>query len=172
MDKTLNNFLEIKGSKSITKEQAVAFGVTDFKKGWVKRFGNNVVDIDTWKEMISGISHYNRKVVKKSQRVSPSLDQYLYLFKSEDERYKVGVTNDLQKRRSSVRSSSGLNISIEGAWSPGSFKAVYLESLLLDKYKKFKTIGEWLKFPEGYPVRKEIIDFLEMYSDEGVYQVK
>ena len=36
MDKTLNNFLEIKGSKSITKEQAVAFGVTDFKKGGLR----------------------------------------------------------------------------------------------------------------------------------------
>ena len=51
----LKKFLEIKGSNSLTQFQRLLFGVKDVNRGWVKRYSENAVSVDEWKEAISSL---------------------------------------------------------------------------------------------------------------------
>lgn len=51
----LKKFLEIKGSNSLTHLQLSLFRVKDIKRGWVKRYAENTVSKDVWKEALASL---------------------------------------------------------------------------------------------------------------------
>lgn len=163
MEYTLKKFFELKGCKSLSREQAEAFKVTDYNKGWTKRNASNTVTEDVWKALISNVCHHPE--TKRGQRGSSRDNQYLYLFKSSNGLYKIGVSKDFNMRARSIRSATGFGLCVEGVWNPGIVKAVTLETLLFKKFGRYRKLGEWFEFPEDHPVIEEADVFLENYNE-------
>ena len=68
----LKKFLEIKGSNSLTHLQLLLFRVKDIKRGWVKRYAENIVTEGEWKEAIASLNS-RKKGIKLLEKAASEL---------------------------------------------------------------------------------------------------
>lgn len=139
---TLKEFIELKGSNALTREQMRLFGVKDLNKGWLNRFSNNTVDDDGWNYAVKSLKN-SRGVIPKRKMHRQCSKQYLYLMKNQNGIYKIGVSIDVKKRAASLSSSSGMTVVPLKVWHTGDHDSLILEKMLLENFKSGKTIGEW-----------------------------
>ena len=169
MEYTLEKLFEIKGAKSITRQQADAFNVKDYNRGWTKRYAKNTVSCEVWETLVKNLSHH--PATRRAQRSSSKDNQYLYLFKSNNGLCKIGVSADFRQRAKSLMTATGFGIKVLGVWNPGIIKAVTLEALLFKHFGKYRKLGEWFEFPEDFDALQSVVVFLNDYNNKFLVRI-
>lgn len=72
-------------------------------------------------------------------------DRYLYIFRNEIGRIKIGQAINVNQRMLAIKMQSGLEIELLNKIHG----AAHLENKLHKKYKEFRYIGEWFNLPEN-----------------------
>lgn len=169
-DNTLERFIKLKGSKALSYEQCRLFGVKDLKKGWFNRYKFNVVDDLTWAKAVETLGRTKRATLIKEKGGIRTL-QHLYLFRSSSGLYKIGISQNVKRRASNIRTASGFDIEILSVWNTGNRDAKSIESAVHEHLKDFRIIGEWFKFSEDYSV-VDIFDSFVQTSTTGSRKIR
>lgn len=146
VNRTLEEFIAIRGSKALTYYQCELFSVKNLNKGWFNKYKNNSVDEDTWMKAIESLDNMKRTVFL-NKRGGVKTRQHLYLMRNSNGLYKIGISQDVKKRASSLRGSSGLEVEILSVWNTGKRPARIIEKLAHNQYKEYVKIGEWFDIP-------------------------
>jgi hypothetical protein len=96
--------------------------------------------------------------------------QGIYLMKNEFGLYKIGVTCNIDLRKTRLECSSGVAVEVVNYWEPSLFSdetvtALCAEGMLHDHFAGFRKRGEWFDF-NNEPNEKivaAINDFMKMY---------
>ena len=96
--------------------------------------------------------------------------QGVYLMKNEFGLYKIGVTCNIDRRKTRLECSSGVALEVVNYWEPSLFSdeiatALCAEGMLHDHFASFRKKGEWFDF-NNEPNEKivaAINDFMKMY---------
>lgn len=88
--------------------------------------------------------------------------QYLYLLYSESGLYKIGISNDIEKRMKALQGASGFKITCL-AYYKTKENARTVEGKLHKLFKKFRVEGEWFDF-KGRFVQEKFDTLCERYS--------
>ena len=164
MDRTLGNFIKIKGNGNITQEQKNLFRVLEFDKGWLKRYSSNEVSEKDWNKAILSL-HKSKGKFSKKQRTVGKDEQQLYLMKSESGLYKIGISKNVEDRRSAIKSSSGFKTDVLCVWKTP-VTAFILEQTILRVFGKYRKQGEWFLFPDGTDGEKLILDYIRTHHPD------
>lgn len=144
MERTLEDFVKIKGSKSLTSYQMAIFRIKDLRSGWFNRYKDNEVTSEEWAAAFDSLEM--SKGVIKGFKV-PSGEQKLYLMMSEFNIYKIGISSNINRRKSQLRSASGCDIDVIGIWNCGTSKRTrHIEKLLHIAFSSYRKSGEWFDF--------------------------
>lgn len=91
------------------------------------------------------------------------MSKYVYLIYSESGLYKIGVSNDVEKRLATLRTSSGHALSCLGYYKTED-KATKVERALHKLFEEFRTLGEWFDFPKDRFSLERFETILERYG--------
>ena len=72
------------------------------------------------------------------------MDSYLYIFKNEIGKVKIGRSTNVEKRRKNIQSQSGMKVECIYMLENGS----KYERKLHKYFEKYQTIGEWFNLPQ------------------------
>lgn len=75
------------------------------------------------------------------------MSKYVYLIYSESGLYKIGVSNDVEKRMSTLRTGSGYPLTCL-AYYKTKDKPTTVERALHKLFDDFRVLGEWFDFPK------------------------
>lgn len=75
------------------------------------------------------------------------MSKYVYLIYSESGLYKIGVSNDVEKRMSTLRTGSGYALTCL-AYYKTKDKPTTVERALHKLFDEFRVLGEWFDFPK------------------------
>lgn len=91
------------------------------------------------------------------------MSKYVYLIYSDSGLYKIGVSNDVEKRMATLRTASGYNITCL-AYYKTKDKATIVERALHKLFDEFRVLGEWFDFPEDRFSLEKFESILERYG--------
>lgn len=91
------------------------------------------------------------------------MSKYVYLIYSEAGLYKIGVSNDVEKRLSTLRTGSGHKLCCL-AYYKTKDKATNVERALHKLFDEFRAQGEWFAFPEDRFSLNKFESILERYG--------
>lgn len=97
---------------------------------------------------------YIEKRIKYLKSKLKENNQYVYLMQNEFGRFKIGISQDVEKRRGQLQTGSGFYIKIIGYYKPQYRYAGDVEKHLHKLFAKYRTIGEWFEFPDTYSKEK------------------
>lgn len=96
------------------------------------------------------------------------MSKYVYLIYSESGLYKIGVSNDVEKRLSSLRTGSGYSLSCI-AYYKTKDKPTTVERALHKLFAEFRVNGEWFDFPKDRFTLEKFESILEKYGMTKMY---
>ena len=70
--------------------------------------------------------------------------RFIYLFKTENNMYKIGVAANPHKRLKGVQ--TGCPTLVEHVYSLKTFRALNVEAIIHEVFNKNRVMGEWFKF--------------------------
>jgi predicted GIY-YIG superfamily endonuclease len=131
--KTLKKFLRLKGNKAITNLQAELFGVPQrpMQRGWIQKYGGNNVDDETWNKLLTTLKGGDLKH-----------RQYLYVISNPDNKWKIGISHNVNKRLGALQSSNPDKLTLLAVYTSDVF-AKTMEQEAHKAFKKFHISGEW-----------------------------
>ena len=91
------------------------------------------------------------------------MSKYVYLLYSESGLYKIGVSNDVEKRMSTLRTGSGYQLSCL-AYYKTKDKPTTVERTLHKLFAEFRVLGEWFDFPKDRFSIEKFESILERYG--------
>lgn len=91
------------------------------------------------------------------------MSKYVYLLYSEAGLYKIGVSNDVEKRMSTLRTGSGYQLTCL-AYYKTKDKPTTIERALHKLFAEFRVLGEWFDFPKDRFSIEKFESILERYS--------
>lgn len=83
-----------------------------------------------------------------------SNDKLIYLMQNEHGLFKIGISRDIERRRSELTLASGCSISVVAVYRPICQKARAVEAKLHNILARYRGIGEWFSFPATYSLDK------------------
>lgn len=82
------------------------------------------------------------------------MSKYVYLLYSESGLYKIGISNDVEKRMNTLRTGSGYQLTCL-AYYKTKDKPATVERALHKLFDEFRVLGEWFDFPkERFSIEK------------------
>lgn len=72
-------------------------------------------------------------------------EQRLYLMVSDDGLYKVGISDNPERRRRQIQNTSGRRVTIQKCWSTGVVHARKVEQAIHAQYARRRRQGEWFR---------------------------
>lgn len=93
------------------------------------------------------------------------MSKYVYLLYSESGLYKIGVSNDVEKRMNSLRTASGYPLNCLGYYKTNT-KATTVERNLHKLFDEFRVQGEWFDFPKDRFTLEKFESILDRYGME------
>lgn len=91
------------------------------------------------------------------------MSKYVYLLYSESGLYKIGVSNDVEKRMSTLKTGSGYPIMCL-AYYKTKDKPTTVERILHKLFDEFRVQGEWFDFPKDRFSLEKFESILERYG--------
>ena len=146
--RNINNTLH-----SISNKEADILNIYRSKSGWLNEYSNVHLDNDLLLILCKSVLSSNsiKTGVKDNIRSmlinmnSEYQPQFLYLMKNDLGVYKIGISNNPEKRAKALSNASGLNVDVVSYWRITG-KADQVERFIHDKFKSERLIGEWFKF--------------------------
>lgn len=131
---------------------------------------NEILQAEGWKKTSTGWKNGSGIIIDKKNgttRVKKLPRKHVYIFSLENDTVKIGVSNDVNRRRRKVMNSSGLEI---GLWCyTEAFpeeKAFWIESALHRIFTAYRTKGEFFKIPYS-TVRNELETYAEVHEERA-----
>lgn len=137
VQRTLREFMKIRGGNALTKIQASMFGLewSQLKNNWRRRFKDLSVTEEVWERLLATVEHREPTQPKESRG-------YLYVIKNEENNWKVGISEDVTKRISNLQTASPSKLTLVATYK--SYTPVYnLEQKVHKKLRKHNIRGEW-----------------------------
>lgn len=159
-----------KPRKILSSLESKCFGIDFKKKGWAnKDFKITEKQFFLAQELRNNLAKGGKRKFTRSFQMEVRLERnstkafdkkFLYLMRTIDTYYKIGVSDDPNKRLLSLQTGCPSPLSIEAVWE---VKDAYLsETQLHKKFVKFNTHLEWFLFPR----RIEIDSFEKNFDFE------
>lgn len=86
----------------------------------------------------------------------------VYIIETEDNRIKVGISSNAEKRFSEIKNSTGLNL-INSIYSEKIENSYLIEQTLLTYFDDYRQNGEWLKGVKFKTVSKKLFELFHRY---------
>lgn len=149
----LSQYIKVKKYASLSTTESREFGITDFTRGWPKRYADNtaqegvlhrLIDSDDVSQMTKNrIKAFLKATTKQPARKLNLNGKFLYLLKNELGRYKIGVSEDPIYRARVLSNSSGYYCDCVCYWDLKGEPAFKVEAYLHKLFRRNRILGEW-----------------------------
>ena len=124
------------------------------EKQLVTKFGNSL------KTLIVNSDEYNKAYARIKHNKNRSKSDTLYMIKCADH-IKIGITNDVNKRLTSIRTSTPFEVTLVASWKFCENSVYSIEQYIHKKYKDSNVKLEWFKLTE-----KQVLEIVSSLSND------
>jgi len=135
----------------LSPKEAEAFGI-DMKAGWPKRYADLEIPTELSNKFFKRLMKSPYTAPRTKTRATAAIlkesnvnGQHVYLMKNSFGLYKIGIAKDPFKRRSSLSTTSGIEVELVAFWKVDE-KAYDVEQSLHREFKQYRKMGEWFEF--------------------------
>lgn len=168
----LSDYIKIKKHPSLSAAEAREFGITDFTRGWPKRYADNtaqdgvlyrLMDTDSVNQTTKKrIKAFLKSTTKQPSRKISLNGKFVYLLKNELGRYKIGISEDPIYRAMTLSHASGYYCDCICYWGLNGESAFKVEAYLHKLFKRNRMLGEWFS---------EELDVGKLYREMEEYEI-